>query len=259
MMNSVKRTKRPNEIRLQRALRENHDLKGDQVAILGLLTRLSELKSGLAPEFYEYLLEIEPTVVRVFDLDAEDVEILKKMVNFTSLGLNFIEEASPQDPYAFEQAEWLLRGSLSLSVIGTAMRLSLETVDGEGPQKIESEWIPQVSTAYRCMLGYAEVRLVHNVEEVICAVLEQKLTRYTPVEKLVIFLDELTRVSSDKVIHWIEPVQLKPGMKVLEDVFDENGLLLIAKNTKLSENLIGSLLSYDRMQGIEHQIPVETE
>ncbi|TCS42396.1 hypothetical protein [Reinekea marinisedimentorum] len=234
----------------------NQSMRGDGSVLLSLLSRLANCKEPEFEEIADNLFKLNAPVSRFFQLDKKQLSALEKMIGLTFVGRLFHETPCEQDPYAFEQLEWLFRESETLSVLATAMCLSMERADGSGKYCLNLDTIPLLSTVYRVLLECSQVTL--NGKEMTAAVgrLTRRLNDYLDsdrVQKLMkVILSDMPKSS----VEWINPMQLVPRMVVLEDVISPEGILLIAKNTRMTENMISTLLNYDCMRGITHNISV---
>lgn len=245
-----------NILKFRRALSELNALQIENNTLFHLLCSLSDNVMDGASIFKKNMHEVKKDVGSVFNFDDEKIKALSHMIDLTFLGLHASEKPAPWDNYAFKQAEIMLQGSDRLSIIGTAMRLSLERYDGTGPLNLESQFIPAVSVVYRALLCYAEAKLICKEPSVLCHELEKKLSVYVSPELLVLLSCAFGLTHKEQKIEWINLFGLRPGMTILQDVTDPHGVLLITKKTELNKKLIDLLLSYDQMQVLERHVPV---
>lgn len=231
-------------------------MRGDASVLLGLLSRLANCSEPEFEEFSDYLNKLYAPVSSFFQLDKKQASALDKMIGLTFVGRLFQEQPAKADPYAFEQLEWLFRESETLSVLATAMCLSMERADGSGKYRLNLDTIPVLSTVYRVLLEIAEVQSDGYKIQAAVGKLSRRLSIYLDTERVQTLLQTILKDLPKSPIEWINPMQLQPRMTVLEDVVSPEGLLLIAKNTRMTESMISTLLNYDCMRGITHNISV---
>lgn len=229
----------------------------DSMILLEMLYQRTSIQSDDLSSITDQLNELSPVIQSFFDLPHSEVIAFKKMVKLTFVGCLYQLNPKEDDPYAFEQLEWLLRESETFSVLATAMRLSLEKADSTGPQGLSLEIIPTISIAYRCALLAAHVMHQYKDISVISEQLKTQLSDYLDSDQTNELTEKLIDDLSKRSVQWISPLHLKPNMMVMEDVRDSEGLLLISRHTIMTESIINTLLTYGTERGLTNDIPVQ--
>jgi hypothetical protein len=258
-MKSTDRKRQAVLLQRDKALRLGKALSKDNSLLLTMIERLTSLNSEADQQQLDAMKRALSNVIAFFRLDTEMSQALTDMISLSFLGRRIQLSPQADDPYAFAQVEWLLKDSEYFSVLGVAMKLSLEKYDGSGPQSLQQEVIPPLSSAFRCLLVFAELSLLYEDSNVLINSMKKALVPYLDPRTIAEFLHEFSLGKYDYEVSWVEPAQLVDGMTVLENVRNSEGLLLIAKHTILTQSLIESLLNYDGTQRLTHKIPVYSD
>lgn len=128
-----------------------------------------------------------------------------------------------------------------------------EYLDGSGfPNSLKGSEISFLGKCLAMLLDYAELRFGVSTgallaHEQVMSVMQSNLSRYD--ETLIPALSSLTLnvEAADESTEMMLPLfSLREGLVLTQDIFSENGILLLPKDTVLSEKMITNLLNIER-------------
>jgi hypothetical protein len=256
-MNQVTVNLQTTERKWRKSLIQIGQLTADNVLLFELIEQLLERTLTEHASYLSQARSLVTPVSKAFGLSDQEARTLRTMVPLSLVGMAINGGDSPSDIDAISQIEWLLRDSPSLSIVGTAMSLSLEEGEGTGPLGLDSFAIPELSKAFRCVRDIAGWQEQHDDVSVLHSLISRTYTEYLDAETLERLCSGISP-KTDVDIRWLDVYQLRPGMQVMDDVRNPEGLLLIARYTTLSSRLIDSLQSYAALKPCRQQIPVTT-
>lgn len=243
------------EVKWRKSLIQVGQLTADNDLLFEILRQLLERVLPEQRAFQQYARSLVTPVSSAFVLSEREQKALATMIPLSLIGQLINESQTPSEEHSISQAEWLLRDSPSLSIVGTAMILSLEECNGRGPLGLDGNSIPEISKAFRCLRSIAAWRCQHSDVVVVRSLIKREFSDYLDPETLTRLCQGICP-NTDQDLLWLDVYQLRPGMQVMEDVRNSEGLLLIAQHTKLSQRLIDSLLAYASRQGFTQQFPI---
>ena len=203
-----------------------------------------------------------------FNVPGEFLEELVTAARLHGVGSAFLRERShaPADPWRWASATaGELRQIPALSGVAELVTLSAEHWDGSGRAGLQRGQIPLRARIIRVSVDLVEEALAHDPEmgsealrHAAHALSVHKGTRYDPAvvaELELLFAEQ--ELSMDRV-RWVSVEDLKPGMKLAEDLVTASGVKLLAAGGVISAGSLRTITRRHVTDPIAHAIPVET-
>lgn len=192
-----------------------------------------------------------------FLFDKDERYVMEDMANIFLIGAAFqYPNNSSADRYGFNQLEWVFHSSSRYSVAAAALCLTQERSDGKGPQKLAADMIPPVSIAFKLLLTFAETKTKFNDDTIALRAFVKHSHPIANADDIQRFIHAVNDPCEDDDIDFVAPQLLQAGMTVMSDVRNEQGVLLLAKHTQLTEKLITALTQYNWINGIKDPIAI---
>ncbi|MFK7885361.1 MAG: HD domain-containing phosphohydrolase [Gammaproteobacteria bacterium] len=203
-------------------------------------------------------------VARAMGLPQDECQALYDAGLLCDIGKISLPDAAVNTPYVRLDAasqrlyqrhpinsEAVLVSLQPLAAAARTIRLHCERVDGTGfPDKIAGNDIPLPAKILAVCKSYADLQdgrffpERHTAEDARAYIKEQKGERYDPevVDQFCLWLDNPKRRADEVVERKITLSLLAAGMKTTRDLFDPNGMLVLAKDQTVSDALIERLV-----------------
>lgn len=236
-------------------------LQASYAATVEVFARLIQSRSGLGSR--TSIAEDASVVGAELGLDKTTRDALYKAALLCDIGKLSLPDASVQTPYVNLDAnvqreyhrhpivaEAALVSIEPLAEAATIIRHHCERVDGRGfPDKLKGDAIPLPAKILSVAKAYFDLQDGRILEDELTAaeaiefIESQKGERYDPivVEHFRKWLRKPKRARQETQESKRSLGGLKRGMKVSRDVCDENGLLILAKGTILTDSIIDKL------------------
>lgn len=257
------------------------ELRESYATCLKVFTRLINVRLGNAAQLSELITEHAVAVATMFKRPAQEIDMIRIAAMLHQIGKMGLPDSILRKPLQSLTPEerdiyatYPAKGGQVLFPLevfhdaGIIIRHQNENFDGSGvPDGLVGAAIPLGSRILRVVMDYLaslnglKTGIPLSDEIARSYILAQQNVKYdsSVVNAYFAFLGAY----SVDVIPMEESIssakQLTPGMKVVRDVFNKEGLLLIAKNTRLTSNLINHLRNHEIRNKVQLAIPVMQE
>ena len=246
----------------QAELAAAHDsLKASYHATIEVFARIIQERGGLSSR--QSVARDARAVGEKMGLEPPDCEVLYEAGLLCDVGKLTLPDATVQTPYtrldpnaqrAYHRHPVIAEASLlslePLTAAARVIRMHCERADGSGfPDKLAGDDIPVASRVLAVCKAFADLQDGCIFEERMTAaearefLLEQKGQRYDPdvVDEFVSWLGNRRRKPDGVAERKLTLGSLRPGMTTTRDLVDENNVLLLAADQRISESFLNRL------------------
>lgn len=265
------------EVARQDLASAHESLKASYSATVEVFARLIQSRAGLGAR--TSIAQDASVIARNMGLDEAMCEATYNAALLCDIGKLSLPDESVQTPYVMLEAapqrefhrhpviaEASLLSIEPLAAAATIVRHHCEREDGTGfPDKLKGDAIPLPAKILSVAKAYFDLQDGRIVEEKLTSaeaikfIVSQKGKRYDEavVDEFVAWLGKPERTNQEAREKKLGLGGLRSRMKISRDLYDERGVLILAKGTVLSDRMIDKL---DHLQkSLERQFVIYTE
>ncbi len=239
----------------------HESLKTSYQATVEVFARIIQLRGGLSSR--QSVARDARAVGEKMGLEPVDCEVLYQAGLLCDVGKLTLPDATVQTPYTrldpnaqrdYHRHPVIAEASLlslePLTAAAGVIRRHCERADGSGfPDKVAGDEIPMASRVLAVCKAFADLQDGSIFDERMTAaearefLLGEKGKRYDPdvVDRFVAWLDDRRRKSDDVQERKLTLGALRAGMTTTRDLVDENGVLILAADQRISDSFLNRL------------------
>ena len=252
----------------------HESLKTSYHATIEVFARIIQLRSGLSSR--QSVARDARAVGERMGLEPSECEVLYEAGLLCDVGKLTLPDTTVQTPYTrldpnaqrdYHRHPVIAEASLlslePLTAAAGVIRMHCERSDGSGfPNKVAGDEIPLAARVLAVCKGFADLLDGRILDERMTAtearefLVNQKGKRYDAdvVEQFIAWLDDRRRKSDDLCERKLTLGSVRAGMTTSRDLVDENDVLLLAADQKISESFLDRLTELQK--ALKHPLHV---